>query len=153
MSKTIFTNGVFDILTIAHFNLFLKCAELAGPDGHIVVALDSDKKVRQDKGSDRPFFTESERVINITMLKLPVASISTVTFDTNEQLHGLIKATKPNFIVKSEQWKNNVVGSDLAEVIYFPVFDRFSTTKIAERVILKYNQTNKVDPFDRIDDK
>ena len=49
--KKIFTNGCFDILHRGHLDLF----EYAKSLGYLYVGVDSDEKVRRDKGKDRPY--------------------------------------------------------------------------------------------------
>lgn len=136
--STIFVNGVFDVLSPAHFNLFLFADRLRGDEGKLFVALDSDEKVKKDKGSGRPIFTFEER--KQAILALDIGLIEEIFyFDTNEQLYDLIKRIKPDMIIKSDQWKNNVIGSDLAKVIYFNTLKNFSTSKIIDRVLAKHD--------------
>lgn len=132
----VFINGCFDILTVGHFNLFLFADQFRGDDGKLFVALDSDAKIKKDKGSNRPIFTFEER--RRAILALDIGYIEDVLcFDTNEELYKIIKEIKPDYILKSDQWKDNVVGSDVAKVIYFNTLKNFSTSKIIERVISK----------------
>ena len=61
MKNVVFSNGVFDLLHVGHFRLFQYCERLAGAEGKIYLALDSDEKVKRDKGATRPIFTFEER--------------------------------------------------------------------------------------------
>ena len=142
MSKIVFTNGVFDTIHPSHFNLLLYCRKLAGDCGEVIVALDSDEKVKNDKGQNRPIFSFKER--NDALLSLcddayyfdgPIVN-KIYQFNTNEELYELIKTCKPNIIVKGTDWKDNVVGSDLAKVEHFVIYPKFSTTKIIDRCLL-----------------
>lgn len=141
MSRDVLTNGVFDILHPGHFNLLVKCRELAGRFGKVFVAIDSDEKVKKDKGASRPYFSERERANNLLSLKYPLDGITIrlideiYVFKTNQDLYEVIdKLYMPDIIVKGSDWKGNVVGSDLAEVIYFDRQDSLSTTNIEERI-------------------
>ena len=58
--KIIWTNGCFDILHRGHLELF-KYAKSLGTK--LYVGMDSDSKVSKDKGPDRPFFSEDDRII------------------------------------------------------------------------------------------
>jgi D-beta-D-heptose 7-phosphate kinase/D-beta-D-heptose 1-phosphate adenosyltransferase len=132
----IFSNGCFDLLHVGHFQLLSYCKFLAGKDGTVVVALDSDDKIRKDKGVNRPIFTYEERAFQLVSTGL-VHGVK--KFNTNEELYELIKILKPAILVKGEDWKGNVVGSDVVEkVVYVPVDKRFSTTKIVDKVLNKY---------------
>ena len=139
MYKTVFTNGCFDIIHPGHFNLLSYCRKLAGDCGEVIVALDSDEKVKKDKGQSSPIFSFKER--HNALLSLcddtyyfngPVVD-EIYQFSTNEELHELIKKIKPDIIVKGTDWKDNVVGSDLAKVEHFIIYPQFSTTKIINR--------------------
>jgi len=159
MSKIVFTNGCFDVLHPLHFNLLVECRRIAGRDGEVIVALDSDEKVTKDKGIQRPFFTYAERERQFRMLENGKTLVDRVcSFDTNEELHSLIVKLKPDCIVKGSDWKSKeVIGSDVvAEVQYVQYDPRISTTSIANRIVqktLQYDFRNevinaKIDPYD-----
>jgi rfaE bifunctional protein nucleotidyltransferase chain/domain len=140
-NKIIFTNGVFDILTVSHINLLRYCREIAGEYGFVHIALDSDTKTRQDKGKHRPIFTYQERYDQI----LATSCVDVIyTFDSNLELYELIKKIQPDIIVKGGDWKGNVVGSDLAFVHLFQIDNRYSSTKIINRILDKYNIKKEV---------
>ena len=58
MTKKIFVNGTFDIIHMGHLEL-LEFAKSLGD--FLVVAIDSDRRVKQLKGPTRPINTEYER--------------------------------------------------------------------------------------------
>lgn len=133
----VLVSGVFDILTVGHFNLFLFADNLRGDNGKLYVGLDSDEKAKKDKGEPRPIFSFEER--KNAILSLDIGDIEDVfCFNTNEELYQKTKEINPNYIIKSDQWKDNVVGSDIGKVIYFNTLKNFSTTKIIQRVIQSY---------------
>lgn len=138
--SVVFTNGVLDILTPAHFNLLLLCRRYAGSDGQVIVGIDSDEKVRKDKGENRPIFSVQERQQALLALKNGLDPIvdAVYMFESNQQLHELISFIKPDILIKGSDWKGNVIGSDVAKkVIYFDLDPRFSTTKTIEKVLEK----------------
>ena len=138
--KTIFTNGNFDVLHIGHFNLLSFCRSLAGPDGKVIVAIDSDRKIKEDKGPIRPIYLCSTRMEQLTELMDSNGNLivnKVLSFDTNKELYEIIKKEKPNIIVKGSDWKGNVVGSDLAEVVLFPRMS-YSSTEIINTIRSKY---------------
>lgn len=141
MTCTVFTNGCFDGgLHAGHVNLLVKCRSLAGRHGKVVVAIDADMKVRADKGPTRPIFSYNEREQHLKSLTYPIDSLiiplidDVMFFDTNENLYELIKRVEPKFIVKGSDWKGNVIGSDLAEVILVDLYPKVSLTKVERRL-------------------
>ncbi len=141
MSRIIFTNGCFDGgLHVGHFNLLTKCRNLAGTLGKVIVAIDGDKKVRADKGKTRPLYIEKEREAYLKACIYPYNGLDykmiddVLFFDTNEELYELIKRVDPDIIVKGSDWKGNVIGSDLAEVIHVELYP-ISVTKTEQRIV------------------
>ncbi len=147
MSKVVFTNGCFDVLHVGHFKLLSYCKKLAGPDGKVIVGIDSDDKIKRDKGSNRPIFDLQYRtralydlsyaVDNRTMYMLDSVS----SFNSNTELENLIKVWEPDYIVKGSDWEGkHVVGSDLVfgtrkpMVFYYKTEIAYSTTKIIEAI-------------------
>jgi len=123
--KVSFVNGCFDVLHPGHIEL-LKYARSLGD--YLIVAIDSDRKVAEMKGPERPIFSQHDRS---TML----ASIRYVdvihVFDTKEDLEDLLESISPDIMVVGSDWKGKeVVGSQYAKSVRF--FDRigeYSTTK------------------------
>ena len=64
--KTVWTNGCFDILHRGHIEMLAYAKSLGK---HLVVGIDSDKKVKLDKGISRPYNTEEDRKTMLTSLK------------------------------------------------------------------------------------
>lgn len=124
--RIVFCNGVFDVLHTAHFRL-LEYAYSLGD--YVVVALDSDDRVKQLKGSDRPFHNLAQRKFNLESI---VFVDEVLTFSSDKELENLVKEISPDSMVVGSDHKNkNVIGSKYARELYF--FERipeFSTTKI-----------------------
>jgi cytidyltransferase-like protein len=55
--KLVWVNGCFDVLHRGHFEM-LKYASLGD---YLMVGIDSDQKVKKDKGADRPFNNADDR--------------------------------------------------------------------------------------------
>jgi cytidyltransferase-like protein len=133
----VFVNGVFDILTVGHFNLLMKCRDIVGPDGKIYVAIDEDEKVMADKGLQRPIFNVHERAKALLDLRMPndKSVIDEICFfETNLVLEMVIKRIRPDYIVKGSDWQGKVViGSQYAKVVYMDRLISYSTTEIIRR--------------------
>src|ERR687894_442614 len=56
--RLVFTNGCFDLLHVGHVR-YLR--EARGVGDALLVAINSDRAVRELKGANRPVMTESER--------------------------------------------------------------------------------------------
>jgi D-beta-D-heptose 7-phosphate kinase/D-beta-D-heptose 1-phosphate adenosyltransferase len=139
-SNLVFVNGCFDILHAGHFYLLSIARGCKGLNGQVVVAIDSDEKIKRDKGEDRPFFSFEER--RHTLLSLSRIGLVDVVmkFDSNEELLEKIKLLKPDYMVKGDSWKKKgVVGEEYCKnIIFIPEKEwPYSTTKIAERVLQK----------------
>ena len=125
--RTIFTNGCFDVLHRGHFELLKYCSSL----GRVVVGLNTDDSIKRLKGSQRPFFKESDRKFMLESCKY-VDEVVVLGEDTPYEL---IKKISPDVIVKGGDYKTSeVVGADLAEVVIFNYVDGYSTTNILSGV-------------------
>ena len=124
----VWTNGCFDILHRGHIELF-KYAKSLGDE--LVVGVDSDKKVKLDKGEDRPINNLQDRMLMLQSIKY-VDKV--IPFDSTKELNDTIKWYRPNIMVIGADWKGKeVIGEIFADKLIF--FDRikgYSTTKILE---------------------
>jgi rfaE bifunctional protein nucleotidyltransferase chain/domain len=124
--KKVWMNGCFDVLHHAHF----KMIEFASTFGDLlVIGIDSDKRVKELKGDDRPFHSEEERKYNLEQLK---GVKKVVIFDSAKILEELIKTYEPDVFVIGSDYKNKpIVGEQYAKsIVYFNRMESFSTTKI-----------------------
>ena len=126
MKKTIWVNGCFDVLHRGHFELFKFCKAIGN---WLVVGIDSDVKVRHDKGPTRPVNTEEDRKFVLERLQ-DVDEV--VVFNTTSELEACVKNLSPDFMIVGSDWKDKkIVGSEHAKNLLF--FDRlgdYSTTSI-----------------------
>ena len=123
--KKVFVNGAFDVLHSGHLNL-LDFAGMLG--GHLLVAIDTDEKIRYNKGADRPFNNLKNRKHLMSMLK-PVTNV--VSFNSDEELSDIIKRYEPDVMVKGSDWRGKmIVGEEYCkEVVFFETTNNESTTK------------------------
>jgi D-glycero-beta-D-manno-heptose 1-phosphate adenylyltransferase len=127
----VFVNGTFDILHIGHLDL-LNYAKSLGT--YLLVAVDSDNRVTEKKGSDRPFNKIANRVALLSNLK---AVDKVLVFNSDIELESIIEQYNPDIMLVGSDWKNKkVIGSEYAKELVF--FDRVideSTTKTIENYI------------------
>jgi len=124
--KIIWTNGCFDILHVGHIELF-KYAKSLG--SKLYVGIDSDEKIKKDKGKDRPFNKLSDRIKVLESIKYIDKVYS---FGNTEGLDTLILMNKPYILIVGSDWQGKtVVGEQHAQHVRF--FDRiegYSTTNV-----------------------
>lgn len=123
----VWVNGTFDVLHIGHIRLLQNAKNF----GSVRVGVDSDERVREKKGDNRPYNTLLERVEFLSSLKY-VDSV--VTFGTDMELMEKIKEWDPDIMIVGDDYKGqNVIGAEFAErVIFFPKIKNKSTSKILE---------------------
>ena len=124
----VWTNGCFDIIHRGHIELF-KYAKSLGDT--LIVGIDSDEKVKKDKGENRPFNKLEDRVEMLLSIKY----IDKVfVFDSAEKLKEIISNIKPYVLIVGSDWKNkDVIGDEYAQhVRFFERIEGYSTTEILE---------------------
>jgi rfaE bifunctional protein nucleotidyltransferase chain/domain len=126
----VWTNGCYDILHIGHARLFQYCRQIAEErDCSFFVGIDSDRRVSEMKGSDRPVNSENNRAEFLLSMK----GVDRVyIYDTADELEELIRILNPVVMVIGEEYKDkSVVGSAHAnDIRFFPKVCGYSTSKI-----------------------
>ena len=122
----VFVNGTFDILHYGHFRLLEAAAELGDK---LYVAIDTDERIKEKKGDNRPFHNIMERKEMLESIKW-VDSV--FKFDSDNELITLIRAIDPDVYVIGSDYKNKpIVGKEyLRNIVFIPRIEKFSTTKI-----------------------
>jgi len=124
----VWTNGCFDILHRGHFEMF-KYAKSLGDK--LIVGIDSDDKVRKDKGPNRPFNSVEDRKFALECIKY---IDEVVVFDTRQDLEDKIRQRSPDIMIVGSDWKEKeVVGEQYCtELKFFDRIQGYSTTNILE---------------------
>lgn len=131
--RVVFTNGCFDILHPGHV-AYLNEARAQGDV--LVIGLNSDASVKRLKGQDRPVNNQADR----RYMLLNLRAVDYVLIFEEDTPYELIKAVKPQVLVKGGDWKpEQIVGSDLVlasggEVKSLQFIDGHSTSKIISKV-------------------
>lgn len=136
---TVWTNGCFDILHPGHMELF-KIAKSLGD--RLIVGLDTDEKVRKDKGSNRPINSLDFRK---SMLESNKNIDLVIPFGSRQELEQTIELYYPDILLVGGDWRDgDVVGRDYAkEVRFFNRVGGYSTTDIIDNIINKYNNVGR----------
>ena len=126
--KIVFVNGCFDILHPGHVKLFQHARNLGNK---LIVAIDSDEKVKQMKGDSRPVNSQDDRKFILESIRY---IDEVIIFNSKEELQGLVKEIRPAIMVVGSDWKGKeVVGDQYAQhVRFFDRIDGYSTTEILE---------------------
>ena len=126
----VFVNGTFDILHPGHVRL-LQYARSLGT--RLLVAIDTDNRVRQLKGSSRPFFTQDDRSF---MLHSIAGVNEVVLFNTDEELAHIIAVYEPDIMVKGSDYINKpIVGEEYCgRIEFFKRTDEHSSTKAIQNL-------------------
>jgi len=132
-SGIVLTNGVFDILHKGHIEL-LKFAKSQGDK--LIVAIDSDERVRELKGKDRPINNEEDRR---RVLETNRYVDSVVIFSSAEELRSLYNTLYPHVLVKGSEWTaDEVRGRDFIpeniQVKVYPLVGEYSTTNTMQKI-------------------
>lgn len=125
-----FVNGCFDVLHVGHKRLF----EFAKDNcDFLIVAIDSDQRVKELKGIDRPFNNQSDRKEMLESIRF----INCVEiFNSEEELVKLVKNYNPAVMLVGSDYKNKkVIGSEYAQkLIFFERIDEYSSTKTIKNI-------------------
>jgi D-beta-D-heptose 7-phosphate kinase/D-beta-D-heptose 1-phosphate adenosyltransferase len=135
--RVVFTNGCFDILHPGHVR-YLQQARALGDV--LIVALNSDRSVRELKGPLRPILNENERAEVMAAL----GCVDYVTVFDEATPREVIAALLPDVLVKGGDWTiENIVGREEVEaaggrVLSLPFVDGASTTDVIERILQRF---------------
>ena len=133
MTKVV-VNGTFDIIHLGHLRLLDYARSL--PNSYVLVLTDSDRRIRQLKGNDRPINNEYERCSMLFALK----SVDRVeTFDTDQELVDLIKGFEPDVMVKGSDYQGKpIIGAEYCkEIKFYDRFKHYSTTNKIKDIIAR----------------
>jgi D-beta-D-heptose 7-phosphate kinase/D-beta-D-heptose 1-phosphate adenosyltransferase len=130
--RIVFTNGVFDLLHPGHVR-YLQAARAEGDV--LIVAVNSDRSVRANKGPSRPVMPEQERA----EVLMALACVDAVVVFDEETPARIIEHLQPEVLVKGADWAADaIIGRDTVEarggrVVRMPIASGWSTSAIIER--------------------
>ena len=128
----VLANGVFDILHTGHIEL-LSFAKSLG--GRLVVAINSDRAVRELKGDDRPINSEIDRKAVLQAIRF----VDEVVVFDDVSTSGLIDELQPQLLVKGGEWTadeiraRDQVPAHIA-VKVFPLVSGYSSSNTVRQI-------------------
>jgi D-beta-D-heptose 7-phosphate kinase/D-beta-D-heptose 1-phosphate adenosyltransferase len=131
--RLVFTNGVFDLLHVGHVRYLAQARALGDA---LLVAINSDRAVRELKGPDRPVFNEAERAEILAALR----HVDYVTIFDDISPRRFIARLLPDVLVKGGDYGlDQIHGREEVEaaggkVISLPFVEGASTTSLIERM-------------------
>ena len=131
--KIVFTNGCFDILHQGHIHLLASCNDLGS---RVIVGINTDASVKRLKGQSRPLNNQRSRAILLAATQFTDAII----FFDEDTPENLIKAIKPDVLVKGGDWKKEQIAGAAfvesygGEVKTIPFLNGISSTGVIERM-------------------
>jgi rfaE bifunctional protein nucleotidyltransferase chain/domain len=131
--RLVFTNGCFDILHVGHIRYLQSARELGDA---LVVAINSDRSVRELKGAGRPVMNEEERA----EMLMALSAVDYVMVFDDISPRKLIAQVMPDILVKGGDYQlNEIHGREEVEaaggrVISLPFVEGASTSSIIERI-------------------
>lgn len=129
----VFTNGCFDVIHAGHVT-YLKKAKAMGDV--LVVGLNSDSSVRRLKGDSRPINKAADRAGVLSAL----SAVDYITIFDEDTPETLIRAVKPDILVKGGDWKiTGIAGSSYVQsyggrVRRVPFVIGYSTTALIKNI-------------------
>ena len=130
IARRVIVNGTFDILHRGHIEM-LNFAKSQGT--YLLVAIDSDRQVRELKGASRPVNCQEDRKFALDNLKCVDA---VWIFDSQQELEHICKLYKPHLMVKGSDYQGKkITGSQYCEDIkFYNLVPNYSTSKIIENI-------------------
>jgi rfaE bifunctional protein nucleotidyltransferase chain/domain len=129
----VFTNGVFDLLHVGHVRYLAEARSLGDA---LVVAVNSDRTVRELKGDGRPIINENERAEILAALR----QVDFVTIFDDVSPRSLIAKLLPDVLVKGGDYAlDEIHGREEVEaaggrVVSLPFVTGASTSAMIERM-------------------
>jgi rfaE bifunctional protein nucleotidyltransferase chain/domain len=130
--KRIVVNGSFDVIHVGHLRLLQHARSYI--DSYVLVLIDSDRRIAQLKGPDRPVNNEYERASLLAALKY-VDRVE--IFDSDQELIDYIKDFNPDIMVKGSDYQGrHIIGSEhCKKIVFYDRLEKYSTTQKIQDII------------------
>lgn len=129
----IWVNGCFDILHTGHLDLLKYAKNLCGLNNYLIIGIDSDRRVAELKGPNRPINNQEDRKKMLESLRF-VDKV--IIFDTALDLRNQILAYDVEYMVIGDEYEDReIIGLENSKngCVFYTV-DKRSTTNIIEKI-------------------
>lgn len=141
MGQIVYTGGTFDLVHSGHIRLLRACRRIAGQDGRVIVALNTDAFIEAYKGKP-PVMSFDERKEVLKALKYVDDVIPNYAGADSKPA---ITKVNPDFIVIGTDWANRDYYAQMQftqgwldsrgiQLVYAPYTDGISTTDLKSRI-------------------
>ena len=124
-------NGTFDVIHVGH----LKLLEFArsNVNSYVLVLIDSDRRVKELKGPERPVNSAYERKLLLESLRF-VDEVS--IFDSDNDLCEQIRNYNPDIMVKGSDYRGKpILGAEYCkDIVYYERIEEYSSTKKIQHI-------------------
>ena len=134
--RLVLAGGCFDILHIGHIR-FLQEAKKMGDK--LILILESDAKVKKEKGRNRPYFSQKDRLEVLSCLTMVDYVLPLKQIIKDKDYDSLITSLNPQVITATENdprlsIKRKQAQSVKASLRIIPFFKTVSSSKIARNI-------------------
>lgn len=128
----VWLNGTFDILHAGHIHLFQYAKNLY-PNTIVCVGLDTDERIGQMKGSNRPINPLYDR---INFLRAIRYIDKVVTFGSDDELRAQMAAFNPHIMVIGDDYRDRtIIGEEhVGRVVYVERYGGLSSSGILSKL-------------------
>ena len=128
----VWLNGTFDVLHYGHIHLFQHAKNLY-PNTIVRVGLDTDERINQMKGSDRPINTLDLRTKFLQSIRY---IDEVVTFGSDDELRTQIAVFKPHIMVIGDDYRDRtIIGEEhVGRVVYVERYGGLSSSGILSKL-------------------
>lgn len=137
--------GSWDLFHLGHLKYIQKAKELCD---YLIIAMDSDEKIRKRKGNGRPIVPEDERYEFIKLLNI---ADDVVIKPVDEIKWGLIKEVRPDVLIAIKDNYSEEQITKLEEICgHVAILPRQSESSTSDKIrkITISNQKNKIEDLD-----
>lgn len=141
MGKIVYTGGTFDLFHSGHTRFLLSCRRLAGDDGQVIVALNTDEFIEEYKGKT-PIMSFDERKEILLACKYVDEVIANFGGADSKPV---ISSVQPDFVVIGDDWAKRDYYAQMSftqdwldkqkiVLVYVPYTRGISTTDLKARI-------------------